>query len=535
MARKIKTPLFLNDVEVRDIESLRENFNVIALADYAFDGSLIKFLRERYYEVEAEKVEALTRNDPDLENKLYEIFKVEKPLDAEEIAWRTERLEKLKQFTSDENILAKVDSVAFNQEDLGDLLDEGVAEIYLCGGKFTIPLKVKNKKYIGIGDAVAIIPSESPVDFDALNISFENITHYEAYAQIAIPAAKNSDDVIKYLTNAAESGNADAMYIIGNLYHANSYFKWSDKKAFEWHLKAAEAGNVFAMESVAYCYWNGHGTKIEQEKAFEWYMKAATAGDSNAMWQIARLYNSSKLQAKKNKAKAFEWCLKAANAGDANAMYDIADFYRNGEFVNKDTQKVLEWETKAAEAGHTYAMDHMMEAFIEGSPVSENTLQKIFENLTDSAENNPYNSNIMKLAKCYEKGVGVQKDLQKAFEWYVCAAEYGYGEAFKIVGDFYYKGELVPQDKSNALEWYIKFYENAPSYSYPEKGDVALKAAEMYENGDGVEKNHPNALLWYYYAAINDSDTAKKYWQKEIGSDATSKIEEYLDKFGIEY
>ena len=187
LTRKPKTPLFLNDVEVRDIESLRENFNVAALADYAFDGSLIKFLRERYYEDEAEKVEALTRNDPKLEDKLYKIFGVQKSEDPEITAWRNERLAKLKTFTNDTNIFAKVDSVAFNQEDLGDLLDEGADEIYLCNNNFRIPLKVTNKKYIGIGNAVAVIKSDTAVNFDLLNISFENVNfNPEDYSKLSM-------------------------------------------------------------------------------------------------------------------------------------------------------------------------------------------------------------------------------------------------------------------------------------------------------------------------------------------------------------
>ena len=100
------------------------------------------------------------------------------------IARRKERLELLKKYTNDKNILACVDFVAFDQEDLADLLDEDAKEIYLCENNFVIPLRMKNKNYIGVGKAVAIIRSKEPVDFDKLNITFKNISFDDDYQKI---------------------------------------------------------------------------------------------------------------------------------------------------------------------------------------------------------------------------------------------------------------------------------------------------------------------------------------------------------------
>ncbi len=49
----------------------------------------------------------------------------------------------MKSITDDEKILSHVDSVAFSQEELADLLDEGIDTIYLCGADFVIPERVK--------------------------------------------------------------------------------------------------------------------------------------------------------------------------------------------------------------------------------------------------------------------------------------------------------------------------------------------------------------------------------------------------------
>ena len=68
-----------------------------------------------------------------------------------------------------------LDQIAFNQEELSVLLDKGATIIHLFNNKFYIPLRHTGKKYIGIGDAVAVIRSSEKVDLEELNISFQNV------------------------------------------------------------------------------------------------------------------------------------------------------------------------------------------------------------------------------------------------------------------------------------------------------------------------------------------------------------------------
>ena len=148
---------------------------------YFHNDKLLKWLEDRYYDEEAAAIKALSPNDYDFQKKLYEIFGQETP---EEIERRIQRLNRLKQYTNDEKILSNVDKVAFDQEELADLLDEGTYEIYLCANRFVIPLRMKNKNYIGIKDAVAIIRSKNPVNFGELGIKFQNVAFDDTYQKI---------------------------------------------------------------------------------------------------------------------------------------------------------------------------------------------------------------------------------------------------------------------------------------------------------------------------------------------------------------
>lgn len=58
------------------------------------------------------------------------------------------------------------------QEELADLLDEGEAVIYLCDNKFSVPLSVTGKKYIGLGDVEIQVNSK---DFVVLQKAVLNL------------------------------------------------------------------------------------------------------------------------------------------------------------------------------------------------------------------------------------------------------------------------------------------------------------------------------------------------------------------------
>lgn len=179
MAKKVKFPLDMgNDVFVRTLDELKENYNTEKVTEYFLDGRLLTWLDDRYYEDEAVKVRELSEKSDknSLAVKLGSIFgiKIEEEVDVEALEIRKEKLEKLRRITSDDNILDNVDSVAFSQEDLGDLLDEETEVIYLCGVKFHIPLGVKNTKYIGVNKPIISIGGNGVIDLEANGISFEN-------------------------------------------------------------------------------------------------------------------------------------------------------------------------------------------------------------------------------------------------------------------------------------------------------------------------------------------------------------------------
>ena len=54
--------------------------------------------------------------------------------------------------------------------------------------------------------------------------------------------------------------------------------------------KAAEQGDIDAQYELGNCYYNGRGVSEDKAEAVKWYRKAAEQGHVNAQYQLGFLY-----------------------------------------------------------------------------------------------------------------------------------------------------------------------------------------------------------------------------------------------------
>ena len=249
-----------DDYECRDLETLREYFDLEKAIAYFQDGRLITWMKHRgFYDI-ADELEEMSAEAADFPQKLCSLLEVEytgEAVDAEDIAFYNERLKEIKQYTNDEKILSNAGCVAINQEELGELLEEDVKVIYLLDGEYSIPIKRKNHKYIGIGNVTAKIRSKEPVDFKGLGIEFENICFNDEY--LTLPSKISANKCFKL--SSAKIGDVDMMIILGYRYEIVLGIAKNTNVAFDWYKKAAE------------CYKRGDGVPVDMDKAIKLYNK----------------------------------------------------------------------------------------------------------------------------------------------------------------------------------------------------------------------------------------------------------------------
>lgn len=187
MAKKIRFPLDMgNGIEVRTLEELQENFSVEKVLGYYADGKLITWLRDRYLDDIAGVINELDKDDSDFVKKICNAFGVDydEEVDIEALEERNRKLALLKQYTEEKKYYDVVGDIAFDQDELYDLLDEGKTTIYLCGKQFSIPLGKRNMKYIGVNNPVVVINTKEIVNWNEKDIQLIDIRFDGAYQSL---------------------------------------------------------------------------------------------------------------------------------------------------------------------------------------------------------------------------------------------------------------------------------------------------------------------------------------------------------------
>lgn len=186
MARRVKFALEMKDgFQARNsIEEIKAHFDYGKIVTYLHDGSLNLWLEDRGYEAEAIALGELDINAPDVKEKVCYIFRVDSDEVVEEAPFDRKAEAKLmyvRQYTDDENILSKISHVATNQDELTELNDRNVREIYLCGRQFTLSPYAENVKYIGLGDVKVLFSGKDAVDLEGRSIRFQNVNVDKKY------------------------------------------------------------------------------------------------------------------------------------------------------------------------------------------------------------------------------------------------------------------------------------------------------------------------------------------------------------------
>lgn len=72
------------------------------------------------------------------------------------------------------------------------------------------------------------------------------------------------------------------------------------------------------------------------------------------------------------------------------------------------------------------------------------------------------------MGKCYELGLGVEKNMTEAFRFYRKAAERGLPDAMYRMADFYQNGEVVAQSESRSKEWQERYWKKGGKCFLPD-------------------------------------------------------------------
>ena len=549
MARKVKFPLELRDgyLARSNIEEVRTHFDLEKIIAQFHNGRLKIWLDDHYLPEMAEQVAALDGDAPDLAAQLCVILGVEgvatEHVDSSLIQKREEKRQRLSQYTTNPILCDMAEFAAFEQSDLDRLIKEGAQEIILCNANFRIPLNVKNKTYLGVGNAVAVIDSKTAVDFEALGIHFVDLPFDEKYRDTVADEPRRyfeqgqqyeeqgkDKKAVECYQKAIDLGCDDALFALAELYEKQG----KEEDMIRLLVKAGNQGNVGAMDRL-----ETHFEEVEDYRsAIRWTEKKAKLGDADAMWWMGVKYREGKV-VEQDLEKAFDWFLKSAHAGHDGAMWWLGDCYRDGQGTEEDISEAIKWYEKSAELNNQYAMCKLGVLYDIGKGVSENQVLAAQWYRKSAEAGNP--EAMCYLAMDYEYGVGVEQDDEEARIWYQKAADKGDADAECRMGEYYYDAG----DYAKARYWYKRaadqgngkamnmqgvlrsseeygLYNESKAVEYFRQSAEAgygwgmYNLARCYESGNGVQENFDSAWDWYVKAAGEGIQEAKKWLCKYI-------------------
>jgi TPR repeat protein len=152
----------------------------------------------------------------------------------------------------------------------------------------------------------------------------------------------NDSDIVQNLIKNSKDGDANAQCLLGDEFSAVG----DNWEAVKWYRKAAEQGNPDAQFQLG--QWYDDPDQMEDfAEALKWYHKAAENGQAAAQYSLGLIYVAGK-QVPENLAEAFKWFHKAANQGRNDAQYKVGKMYEEGVGVKKNVVQALKWFTLSA-------------------------------------------------------------------------------------------------------------------------------------------------------------------------------------------
>ncbi|GBC07811.1 hypothetical protein RclHR1_07700004 [Rhizophagus clarus] len=281
------------------------------------------------------------------------------------------------------------------------------------------------------------------------------------------------DKAIAFLLykKAARQGNIEAQNNLGRLYEVGEGTIKNLKKAIYWYEKAADNGNGLSQYNLGVCYENKIGVEKSDDKAFEYYKKSAEQKCTNGTFELAKCFYKG-IGTNVNKEKAFKLYKKAAEEGHTYAQIKLGTLYEIEK--EKKSKKAIYWYEKAAENG--IALYNLGRCYEHGIGVNKN-YRLAFKYYGRSAGQENVDGKL-RLGNCFDKGIGTDINKKRAFELYNEVAEKGNPKVQNIVGSLYEKGEGTAKNLEKAVYWYKKADENGNKEASYNLSRLQYKAIE---------------------------------------------------------
>jgi TPR repeat protein len=225
-------------------------------------------------------------------------------------------------------------------------------------------------------------------------------------------------------------------------------------------LELADAGDMKEQLKVGLAYCDGNGLPKDTLKGMNYLKKSAEQGyrEGEFFYGIYLLMGN-----KSEQEEGFKWVLSAADRGNVNAQYAVARAYEDGIGVEKDEKKYIKYLKMAADNNYREAALILGNCYAEGIGVLKNVdlgilyLKSAIDREDGDIPKRLFIFGNYKLGCLY---INERKYIHEGIKYLSYAANSGYGPAQYALATCYEKGIGVIQDKEKAKDLYIKAKSN---------------------------------------------------------------------------
>lgn len=217
-------------------------------------------------------------------------------------------------------------------------------------------------------------------------------------------------------TELAETGDAAAQTLIGELYRQGLGVKKDQEIAFSWFKLGADNGNREAAFQLGFMHLDGIGTKKNKKEAAKYFSIAAEQNHVLALYNIGLMRLTGEVL-EKNFEIAAAALLKAAKLGNHDAQFAIGELYREGRGVKKDEILATIYFGQAARGGHDTAQIEYATRLLNGIGIRKNEDDAARWFLINARAGNAIAQN--RLAHLYRTGSGVPLDPLSSAKWHL--------------------------------------------------------------------------------------------------------------------
>ena len=175
-----------------------------------------------------------------------------------------------------------------------------------------------------------------------------------------------TDLCLRYLNEAAESGDPDAMMDLGGMYLTGRGVPYSRDEALRWYLQAAGKMHPLAFNRIAQVFLYDEDEEglgylpptndpVRLQKAYEFFCAGAKLGEAGCMNELGVMYMVGEC-VEPDFRKGFRWFKKAhdeatvCDTGDkAQAAYSLAKCYHYGEGTEQNLSLAVRYALEAIE------------------------------------------------------------------------------------------------------------------------------------------------------------------------------------------